>query len=120
MVEPRQEFPSVFELAVAPRRSLCEINGELHYLWPAVDHEGEVLEIRTLSSGRLKGGTPFSFRHIYYILTNPIYAGRIRHKASVYPGLHPSLIEPEHWDIRKHTPTELDTIGCEGGFCISQ
>ncbi|HCQ63703.1 MAG TPA: recombinase family protein, partial [Rhodobacteraceae bacterium] len=54
--------------------------------------------IRTLSSGRLKGGTPFSFGHIYHILTNPIYAGRIRHKANVYPGQHPALIEPESWD----------------------
>jgi site-specific DNA recombinase len=41
--------------------------------------------IRTLSSGRLKEGTPFSFGHIYQILTNPIYAGRIRHKANLTP-----------------------------------
>jgi len=54
--------------------------------------------IRTLSSGRLKGGTKFSFGHIYHILTNPIYAGRIRHKANVYPGQHPALIEPAVWD----------------------
>jgi len=51
-----------------------------------------------MSSGRLKGGTPFSFGHIYYVLTNPVYAGRIRHKASVYPGQHPPLIEPGLWD----------------------
>lgn len=62
------------------------------------DRRGLKTAIRTLSSGRLKGGTPFSFGHIYYILTNPVYAGRIRHKANVYPGQHPPLIEPEFWD----------------------
>ena len=34
----------LFELAVASGRGLREINGETHYLWRAVDHEGEVLE----------------------------------------------------------------------------
>ena len=63
-----------------------------------VDKLGLKTAIRTLSSGRLKGGTAFSFGHIYHILTNPIYAGRIRHKAKVYPGQHPALIDPGHWD----------------------
>ena len=38
-------------MEVAPRRGVCDpqggvanINGERHYLWRAVDHEGEVLE----------------------------------------------------------------------------
>ena len=55
--------------------------------------------IRKLSSGRLKGGTDFSFGHIYHILTNPVYAGRIRHHKKVYPGQHPPIIEPEVWDL---------------------
>ena len=62
------------------------------------DNLGLRTAIRTLSSGRLKGGTEFSFGHIHHILTNPIYAGRIRHKANVYPGLHPAIIEPDFWD----------------------
>jgi site-specific DNA recombinase len=62
------------------------------------DKRGLKTAIRTLSSGRLKGGTAFSFGHIYYILCNPIYAGRIRHKAKVWPGQHPALIDPVDWD----------------------
>lgn len=62
------------------------------------DKQGLKTAIRTLSSGRLKGGTSFSFGHIYHILTNPIYAGRIRHKEKVWPGQHPALIEPARWD----------------------
>jgi site-specific DNA recombinase len=41
---------------------------------------------------------PFSYGHVHYILTNPVYAGRIRHHANVYPGQHEPLIAPEIWD----------------------
>ncbi len=34
----------LFELAMARRRGLREDQWEQHYLWRAVDHEGEVLE----------------------------------------------------------------------------
>ena len=63
-----------------------------------VDKLGLKTAIRTLSSGQLKGGSQFSFGHIYHILINPIYAGRIRHKANIYPGQHLALIEPAVWD----------------------
>ena len=35
----------LFELALAPGRSLCEDQRRPHYLWRAVDHEGQVLEV---------------------------------------------------------------------------
>ncbi len=62
------------------------------------DKLGLKTAIRKLSSGCPKGGSSFSFGHIYHILTNPIYAGRIRHKEKVWPGQHPALIEPARWD----------------------
>nr|WP_230374425.1 recombinase family protein [Pontivivens ytuae] len=31
-------------------------------------------------------------------MTNPVYAGRIRHKAAVYAGQHPAIIRPDDWD----------------------
>ncbi len=64
----------------------------------AVDALGLKTPVRTLISGRIKGGALFSYGHIHYILTNPVYAGRIRHHAKVYPGQHPPLIDPEVWD----------------------
>lgn len=36
--------------------------------------------------------------HIHHILTNPIYAGRIRHRDKIYEGLHEAIIEPAVWD----------------------
>ena len=77
---------------------LYQKHGTVREVKDRADKLGLKTAIRTLSSGRLKGGTPFSFGHIYHILTNPIYAGRIRHKANVYPGQHPALIDPEHWE----------------------
>jgi DNA invertase Pin-like site-specific DNA recombinase len=62
-----------------------------------VDRFGLRTAVRTLPSGKTTGGACFSFGHIYYILTNPIYAGRIRHKALVYPGQHAALINPDVW-----------------------
>jgi len=64
----------------------------------AVDAQGLKTPVRTLGSGRVKGGAAFSYGHIHYILTNPVYAGRIRHHAKVYPGHHQPLIKPEVWD----------------------
>lgn len=63
-----------------------------------VDELGLRTVVWTLSSGRIKGGAQFSFGHIYHILTNPIYASRIRHHAEVYPGLHEAIIAPDVWD----------------------
>ncbi len=69
----------------------------------AVDAKEIMTPVRTLVSGRVKGGAAFSYGHIHYILTNPVYAGRIRHHAKVYPGQHEPLIQPKVWDsIQEH------------------
>ncbi len=72
-------------------------HGNIRITKDKVDKLGLRTAVRTLSSGRIKGGTCFSFGHIYHILTNPIYAGRIRHHAEVYPGQHEAIIEPDVW-----------------------
>lgn len=54
--------------------------------------------IRERAGGKTSGGTPFERGHIHHILTNPIYAGCIRHKRKVFDGLHPAIIDPETWE----------------------
>jgi site-specific DNA recombinase len=54
--------------------------------------------VRTQCNGKIKGGASFSYGHLHYILTNPVYAGRIRHHSKVYPGQHDPLIDPDIWD----------------------
>jgi site-specific DNA recombinase len=53
---------------------------------------------RERAGGQVSGGKPFDRGHIHHILSNPIYAGRIRHKGQVYEGQHPAIIESEVWE----------------------
>lgn len=48
--------------------------------------------------GHSTPGEPFARSHIHYILTNPVYAGRIRHRNKTYDGRHPPIIEPSIWE----------------------
>ncbi len=67
-----------------------------------VKERAEALGLRTKRrerpDGRITGGGLFDRGHIHHILTNPIYAGRIRHKNKVFEGQHDAVIVPEVWD----------------------
>ena len=54
--------------------------------------------VRMLASGRTVGGGSFSRGHIHQMLSNPLYAGRIRHKRVVHDGQHPAIIAPDLWE----------------------
>ena len=49
-------------------------------------------------SGRIRGVSPFTRGQLHYLLTNPVYIGRIRHKDLSYPGQHPAIIEGDLWE----------------------
>ena len=55
-------------------------------------------KLRTMLDGRQSGGTAFSRGHLYRILSNPIYIGRIPHKGRSYEGEHEAIIDTETWD----------------------
>lgn len=66
-----------------------------------------------LSSGEVRGGTPFGVGGLYSILSNPIYIGKIRHKNEVHQGLHDPIIAAEDWEqvqrlLADGTPTRGD------------
>ena len=67
-----------------------------------VKEEADRMELRTkIRKGedrRMRGGRPFSRGHIYQLLSNPIYVGRIAHKGDSYEGQHPAIIKPETWE----------------------
>ena len=50
------------------------------------------------ASGRSSGGSPFTRGQLHYLLTNPVYIGRIRHKDLSYPGQHPAIVDESLWD----------------------
>ena len=53
---------------------------------------------RRIVKGVAQGGKPFSRGHIYKLLSNPIYIGRIAHKGQLYEGRHDALVDQATWD----------------------
>ena len=72
--------------------------GSVVRLKVVLDAENVRLPVRTVGTGRKTGGGLISRGHIYHILSNPIYAGRLRHKGQVHDGLHAAIVDPETWD----------------------
>jgi hypothetical protein len=66
-----------------------------------VKEEADRLGLRTKCSttakGTERGGKPFSRGHLYTMLSNPIYTGRIAHRGELHPGQQPALIDDESW-----------------------
>ena len=67
-----------------------------------VKEKADLLQLRTKlrsgADGRMAGGRPFSRGHLYKLLANPIYRGKIAHKGAIYDGQHVAIIDPETWD----------------------
>jgi hypothetical protein len=61
------------------------------------DRLGLRTKCRTTANGAERGGKPFSRGHLYTLLSNPIYTGRIAHKGELHPGQQPALIDDETW-----------------------
>ena len=82
-------------------RRVFELYGK-HGTIRAVSIEAERLglrsKVRTSRSGATTGGRILDRGHIHHILTNPVYAGNIRHKNLVHEGLHPPIIDPKRWN----------------------
>jgi site-specific DNA recombinase len=53
---------------------------------------------RVSGSGNPSGGSIMRRGQIHHVLSNPVYAGRIRHKTQVYEGQHDAIIDPDRWE----------------------
>lgn len=72
--------------------------GNVRELKQYADQRGYLTKTRTLQSGRVVEGRPFSRGRLYHLLSNPIYIGKIKHKADVYDGVHEAIIDEALWD----------------------
>ena len=72
--------------------------GSVPQLRQALDHEGITTPVRTLGTGRVQGGKPFTRGHLYRLLASPVYIGRVPHRAASYPGQHEAIIAQPLWD----------------------
>jgi site-specific DNA recombinase len=82
-------------------RQVFDLYDELGNIRLVEKRAGE-LGLRTreqiLPSGVTRGGRTFTRGQIHYLLTNPTYRGRIRHKDKTYTGSHPAIISEEQWE----------------------
>ena len=92
---------SINEAEAATIRTLYDLY-EAHQTVRAVKEQADRLKLQTkvraAADEPVRGGGPFARGHIHHILTNPLYAGRIRHRKLVHDGQHPALIDPTRWD----------------------
>jgi hypothetical protein len=90
-VEPEAEFVRTFFSRYLELGSVVRLQA-------ALDAEGAVAPVRVSGSGRMIGGARLSRGHLYWILSNPIYVGRLRHKGRIHQGLHPAIVDQATWD----------------------
>ena len=64
----------------------------------SLDERGIFSRIRNSKSGKTAGGKPFTRGNIASVLSNPVYAGQIKHKDQTHPGNHDPIIEHEKWE----------------------
>ena len=77
-----------------------------------IDAEDLRLPVRADRAGRSTGGGLLSRGHIYKILSNPIYIGRIAHKGHVHEGQHPPIVERDLWDrVQERLQEHVAAIG---------
>jgi DNA invertase Pin-like site-specific DNA recombinase len=67
-------------------------------VWAEALKRGLTTKRRQKISGETSGERPFSRGHLYRLLRNPIYAGRIAHRDETFDGLHEAIIDPDTWD----------------------
>ena len=66
-------------------------------------------------TGLRKGGRAFDKSSLYALLTNPLYAGKVKHKEQLYEGEHEPLIKAEVFDKVQKT---LRYNGRSGGLAV--
>ncbi len=72
--------------------------GSVVVLKRQLDAENIQLPIRMDGQGKTSGGGMYSRGHLYKMLSNPIYIGRLAHKGQVYDGQQAAIIDQELWD----------------------
>ena len=72
--------------------------GNVPALIARLQTEGIHTAKRFSAKGNHHGERPFTRGHLYKLLSNPIYVGRVPHKDTSHPGQHPGIIDQVLWD----------------------
>jgi site-specific DNA recombinase len=72
--------------------------GNVPALLDRLRHDNIGTAVRMTAKGRTTGDRPFTRGHLYKLLSNPIYIGRIPHRKTSHPGQHPAIIDRASWE----------------------
>jgi site-specific DNA recombinase len=67
--------------------------GSVRRLKEELDRRGMVTKRRRQAAGEEVGGKPFSRGHLYALLSNPLYVGKVRHLGVHYAGRHEPIVD---------------------------
>jgi len=63
-------------------------------------------KVRESTDVRMRGGRPLSRGHIYHLLSNPLYVGRVAHCGETHEGQHPAIVDREIWEAAQNQLAE--------------
>jgi DNA invertase Pin-like site-specific DNA recombinase len=72
--------------------------GSVRALKSELDRRGMRSKVRHQRNGRVTGGGPFSRGHLYRLLANPIFIGKLPHKGKLHDGKHDAIVELDLWE----------------------
>jgi site-specific DNA recombinase len=79
-------------------RAIFQLYLELEALLPVVqelERRGWVNKRWTTRAGRQCGGQPFTKTSLQRLLTNPVYAGKVRYRDEIHDGEQPAIVDAE-------------------------
>ncbi|UZK66710.1 recombinase family protein [Sphingomonas sp. M1-B02] len=94
----RKLLPNPAEVATILHifRSYLELPS-VRSLKAALDEQG-VRTKRQYGKAGPRGGGPFSRGALYWLLSNPIYLGKLRHKEKLHDGQHEAIVQLDLWE----------------------
>jgi len=81
----------------APSFAAISKSAAWYELKTALDSENVHSPTRMSRRGKKTGGASTSRGHLYWILSNLVYVGWLRHKGRIHDGLHPAIEDIETW-----------------------
>jgi site-specific DNA recombinase len=99
-------------------RAIFQLYLEKESLLPVVrelERRGWRNKTYTTRAGRQHEGESFTRTNLYRLLTNVVYAGKVRYKDEVHPGEHPALVDESTW---QRVQTLLARNGRSGGAAV--
>jgi site-specific DNA recombinase len=111
-LDPRGRRLHVYEEEAERVRAIFALYLEQQALLPVVQElarRGWVGKRWQTRHGRPRGGRPFTKTNLYRLLTNVLYAGKVRYKDEIHDGEQPALIDADTFQrvqalLRSHGP----------------